>query len=98
MSKPDAFPSEPTALPKNFRDAWMLRATVIRAIKVAAVVGTLLTAINQGDVILMGESLSIWKVGLTYLVPYSVSSYSSAMFIVDLSRSINGIPDSEVAS
>lgn len=63
--------------------------TAKRALKVALVVGTILVAINQGDVLLHGHLPPIWKIILTYMVPYSVSSYSSAAFIVELSRSVN---------
>lgn len=42
-------------------------------------VGTMLLAINQGDVILSGHltGLVMAKAGLTYLVPYTVSTYSA---------------------
>ena len=52
---------------------------VIRGIKVGVVVGTILTAINQGDLILAGtlEPASAWKIPMTYLVPYLVSTYAS---------------------
>ena len=48
-----------------------------RSIRVALVVGTLLTAINQGDVILAGESPVLWKVALTFLVPFMVASFGA---------------------
>ena len=50
-----------------------------QAVRVAAVVGTLLFAINQADVVLRGEAtpLVAAKVALTYLVPYCVSTYSA---------------------
>lgn len=46
---------------------------------VAAVVGTILFAINQLDVIIAGQLTAIVaaKVALTYAVPYSVSTYSA---------------------
>jgi hypothetical protein len=49
------------------------------AVYVALVVGTVLTIINQGDVLLAGEitPLVIAKILLTYLVPYSVSTFSA---------------------
>lgn len=49
-----------------------------RGIKVAAIVGTLLTAINYGDVLLAGNFLPVmyWKILLTYCVPYCVSTYA----------------------
>ena len=41
------------------------------------VVGTILTAINQGDVILAGEQPDYLKAALTYLVPYCVATYGA---------------------
>ena len=50
-----------------------------RAFIVALVVGTILFAINQLDVVLSGQltALVAAKIALTYAVPYSVSSYSA---------------------
>jgi hypothetical protein len=50
-----------------------------RAIYVALVVGTILTAINQGDVLLMGAitPVVVAKVLLTYSVPYRVLTFSA---------------------
>ena len=53
-------------------------ATVRRALTVSLVVGTILLAINQLDVLLAGDVPPIWKIILTYLTPYAVSSYSTA--------------------
>ena len=52
---------------------------VRRAVLTSLVVGTALTAINQGDVLL---SLTLtptllWKIPLTYTVPFGVSMYSA---------------------
>ncbi len=41
------------------------------------IVGTILTAINQGDVILAGEAPDLVKAGLTYMVPYCVATYGA---------------------
>jgi len=43
---------------------------------IALVVGTLLTAINQGDVLLAGlwPTALLWKVPLTYAVPFVVAT------------------------
>lgn len=54
------------------------RSIVQAAIKVAIVVGTILNVINQGGRLLDGLPLSWFHVGLNYLVPYCVSSYSAA--------------------
>ena len=50
-----------------------------RALKVAAVVGTLLFLINYGDRLLGGGFTmnDFVKIGLTYLVPYGVSTWSA---------------------
>lgn len=71
-------------LPTSFWTAWTSRTTVIRALKVAVVIGTVLIAINQGDIIMTGNTPPVWKIALTYLVPYSVSSYSTAAFLREL--------------
>lgn len=54
-------------------------AVVKRACKFALVVGAILILINHGDAILAGEfSTMLWfKMGLTILVPYLVSTASS---------------------
>lgn len=54
------------------------RAMIARALRIAAVVGTILVAINQGTAIAKGQltwSL-LMRIGLTYLVPLSVALYS----------------------
>jgi len=50
-----------------------------RALKYAIVVGALLIAINHGTALLEGDvdSSLLWRMGLTVLVPYVVSTCSS---------------------
>ncbi|MBL8450597.1 MAG: nitrate/nitrite transporter NrtS [Dechloromonas sp.] len=48
------------------------------AIKVSAVVGTLLNLINQGEYLVAGHSLMVGNALLNYLVPFLVASYSGA--------------------
>ena len=59
------------------------RDVVVRGLKVGGVVGTILVAINQGDLILSGQLdvASWWKIPTTYLVPYCVSTYASVSAI-----------------
>ncbi len=54
------------------------REVVIRGLKVGLVVGTILVAINQGDAIISGNlgAVVAWKIPMTYLVPYCVSTYA----------------------
>lgn len=62
----------------------MRRDVVVRGLKVGAIVGTILTAINQGDLILAG-TLGVenaWKIPLTFLVPYCVSTYAGVSAII----------------
>ena len=52
---------------------------VRKALATSLVVGTILTAINQGDMLLAGQltPVLLWKIPLTYFVPFAVSSYSA---------------------
>jgi len=47
-----------------------------RCVAIAGVVGTILTAINQGDVIVAGDAATslAWKIPLNYLTPFVVST------------------------
>lgn len=64
------------------------QAVVRRALGYAIVVGAILISINHGDAILQGdfESARLLKMGLTILVPYSVSTLSSVQAIRDNAR------------
>lgn len=54
------------------------RPNVVKsALIVGLVVGTLLNLINQGDAILGGGPIVVWKLLLTYVVPYMVSTYGA---------------------
>lgn len=51
---------------------------ISRALKVSLVVGTVLNLINSGDALLAGLLPEhVWKIPLTYLVPFLVSWWSS---------------------
>ena len=56
------------------------RNTVNKAIIISLTVGTVLNLINQGDFIfqMQWEKISTFKVLLTYLTPFCVSTYSTA--------------------
>ena len=51
--------------------------SVRRSLIVAAVVGSALNAINQGDALMLGAGIVWWKLLLTYAVPFLVASYGS---------------------
>ena len=59
-----------------------------RALRVAAVVGTVLLAINHGDAILHGDvpPVRLLRMVLTLIVPYLVSTFSSVGAIRELRR------------
>jgi hypothetical protein len=64
---------------------------VMRGLKTALLVGLLLVVINHGDAILAGEwSIErLFKIGLTVLVPYCVSTYSSVGAIQNHEKNAN---------
>ena len=55
------------------------RDIVLRAVRVALLVGTVLALINHGDKLIYGgmQTSDYLKILLTYLVPYCVSTHSS---------------------
>jgi hypothetical protein len=58
----------------------LLRPRLLRrSFLTALVVGTILTAINQGTVIVTGDlpSALIWKIPLTYCVPFCVATWGA---------------------
>lgn len=64
---------------KCLRHATVHRPLLRNALLTSAVVGTILTAINQGNVILDGRFPSElwWKIPLTYSVPYMVATWAA---------------------
>jgi len=66
------------------------RDIVRRGLKVGLIVGTILTAINHGDLILSGQltANSTWKILLTYIVPYCVSTYAGVSAILAEKKSL----------
>jgi hypothetical protein len=58
------------------RCVWRHRLIVRRALMTALIVGTILTIINQGHLLLAGDISPplLLRIALTYLVPYCVST------------------------
>ena len=48
-----------------------------KALMTALVVGTIITTINHGDVILRGESINNFKILPTYCVPFCVTTWGA---------------------
>ena len=63
--------------PPTLADLIFADGTPKKAFFTALVVGTILTAINHGDVILSGVFPPPVKVGLTYCVPYCVTTWGA---------------------
>ena len=60
-------------------------SVVKRGLKFCVIVGVILIAINHGDVILRGQlqPINYIKMGLTVMVPYMVSVFSSVGAIIE---------------
>lgn len=71
--------SRKAAPPPGWLATALRRDVVTRSLRVAAVVGTLLVAINYTDRILGGDIrwVDCVKMLLTYLVPYGVATYAA---------------------
>jgi hypothetical protein len=77
--------------------ALALRPSVVkRALKYAVIVGAILITINHGDAVLRGDlpPARLFRMGLTVLVPYVVSTLSS----VGAMREIGNKPSSSSVS
>lgn len=66
------------------------KSVMKRATRIALIVGTVIAVINHGDRMMAGAmDLTAWfKCLLTFLVPYSVSTYSSVMAVRDRLQSL----------
>ena len=60
------------------------RGIVRRSLILAAIVGTILNVINQGDALFAGTHLVAWKIALTYVVPYCVATYGAVTARLDM--------------
>ena len=67
-------PPAPTLAQLMFGDG-----TPKKAFQTALVVGTILTVINHGDTILLGEWPPLLKVFLTFCVPYCVTTWGAIL-------------------
>jgi len=73
---------------RNWLQAAFEWSVVKRALTCALVVGTVLISINHGDAILDGDVSGgrLARMGLTVLVPYCVSTYSSVAAMLAAGR------------
>lgn len=66
------------------------RSVVTRALRIAAIVGVVLAIINHGDKLVAGafSFAMLFKIALTFLVPFCVSTYSSVLAVRERMQSI----------
>ena len=71
--------SQVREIPKCIRCAFRHIPMVRRSLVVAAVVGTILTLLNQGDTLASGgwHNALYWKIPLTYCVPFLVATFGA---------------------
>lgn len=83
MQNADAPPDTESTARVGFLSLCTRRDIVGRALRVAAVVGTILVAINHGDILFGGQvnAARILRMALTYCVPYAVATYASVQAI-----------------
>ena len=78
MITPEGAPTVPPSWSTGREAAglWFAKTTLRKTLKIAAIVGTLLSLINQGSVIFGGDATAAtWvRVGMNYIVPFCVSS------------------------
>ena len=65
--------------PRCWQCALRYRPLLRRSALTALVVGSILTAINQGNILLAGDlpAVLLWKIPLTYCVPFAVSTWGA---------------------
>jgi len=61
------------------------KSIVTKALKVSLIVGSTLNLINQGDILLAlnFEDINLMKFFLTYLIPYSVTTYTATSMKIE---------------
>ncbi len=68
-------------VPHCLKCSLMFPSILRRSLAICLIVGTLLTAINQGNFILAGDFqwAMTWKIPLTYAVPFSVATVAGLL-------------------
>ena len=77
---------------RELRDYAVTGGVPRRSLWTAAVVGTILNLINQGDALFAGGSLDWTKLLLTYLVPYCVATSGAVSFRLAAARAAGPRP------
>lgn len=76
--------------PLSFWQIATEKSVTRRATRIALIVGIVIALINHGDRMIQGtmDAPAWFKCVLTFLVPYSVSTYSSVMAVRDRMQSL----------
>ena len=74
------------------------QSIVSRALKISLIVGTTLNLINQGDILIhiSLEDLNYFKLLLTYLVPYSVTTYTATAMKIEFQMGTKAILETDL--
>jgi len=77
---------------KEWFETALQPSVVKRGFKYSLVVGAILISINHGDALLHGrvDRGRLWRMGLTMMVPYLVSTFSSVGAIRQMRRRSEG--------
>ncbi len=59
------------------------------ALRTSLFIGTLLNLINQGDALLGDGEVQLFKLCLTYVVPYGVATYSATSITLKHDQGLN---------
>lgn len=70
------------------------KSVMLRAAKIAGIVGIVLAIINHGDTVMTGTltASDVLKIALTFFVPYCVSTYSSVQAIRERLQLVHARP------
>ena len=71
-------PVSPAGQPPSLLSLMFSRRIACSAMRVSAVVGTVLNLINNGPQLWQHHSVNVWQALLNYVVPFCVSAYSAA--------------------
>lgn len=83
---------------KIYCDIATSNAVVSRAFKVSFIVGSALNLINQGDALLSLniDNIHLLKILLTYLVPYTVTTYTATALKVEFGIGTKAIIETDL--
>jgi hypothetical protein len=84
MNEPTSLTTGISSKPRTWLALCVSKNIMRRSLLTSLIVGTILVIINHGDALITGEidSVRVFRIILTYLVPYLVSTTSSVSTIL----------------